>query len=170
MKQKIEFSQEEDQFLLNNYHNKSSKIMAENLNRPQHHVDIRLKQLGIVRAKKKTPNIWTEKQIQLLKDNYQILSRQKLSKLIDQSENNVRTKLIELNLVTSDKRKPFKINRNGKINTEEQFQYLRDNYDKLSYEELMKHLNCSKKAIGSAVKKLNLTRPKKILKLMEVII
>lgn len=164
MKLEIKFSQEEDQYLLNNYQKTTSQKMSEYLKKPKHHIDIRLKQLGIVRAKKKTPNIWTDEQIKLLKDNYEKLSREKLSKLINQSENNIRTKLVELNLVTSNKRKSFKVSRDGKINTEEQFEYLKNNFDKLPFEEMMKHLNCSKKAIYSAAKKLNLSRNKKITK------
>lgn len=71
MKLEIKFSQEEDQYLLNNYQKTTSQKMSEYLKKPKHHIDIRLKQLGIVRAKKKTPNIWTDEQIKLLKDNYE---------------------------------------------------------------------------------------------------
>ena len=87
----------------------SVEEIANKLGRTRRSTDCRFRTLNIRRAKPKTPNIWTQDQINLLYKNYQTLSRSKLAKLIGQSENNIRNKLIELGLVSKDKREPFKV-------------------------------------------------------------
>jgi G:T-mismatch repair DNA endonuclease (very short patch repair protein) len=113
-------------------------------------------------VKQKTPNIWTEEQLKLLRENYQILSRKKLAELINQTENNIRTTLIELGLVNSENRKSYK---NVDITddwTIEEEKYLKINYDKLSTTHLINILNKSRSTISRKMKKLHLRRPKKI--------
>lgn len=112
--------------------------------------------------KKKTSNIWTEEQLKLLRENYQILSRKKLAELTGQTENNVRNTLIKLGLVNSENRKSYKnvdITDNWTIEEEN---YLKLNNDKLPIEHLIKILNKSRATIQRKAKKLQLKRPKKL--------
>lgn len=112
--------------------------------------------------KQKIPNIWTEEQLKLLRENYQILSRKKLAELTGQTENNVRTTLIRLGLVNFENRKSYKnvdITDNWTIEEEK---YLKINYDKLPMKHLINVLNKSRSTISRKMKKLCLRRPKKI--------
>lgn len=57
------------------------------------------------KPKKRIPNTWTDDEIDYLKNNYKIKTRRQISIELNKTENNVRSKLIELNLK--------KINKNG---------------------------------------------------------
>ena len=98
-----------------------------------------------------------------MKNNYQTLSREKLSQLTGQSNNNVRNQLIKMGLVSSSQKKHFKvIDRQNIIWTEEQLNFLTTNYNILHMSILINKIGVSHATIMRKAKKLKLVRPKKI--------
>jgi len=148
----------EKQFVIDNYSNMTMEQIAKSLNCKKNQVYYLLQILNIKKAKPKTSNKWSEEQLQLLKDNYRKLSRVKLSKLINQSENNIRNKLIELKLVTNENKKTCKNPRDDQWTLEEE-NYLIENYNKINVNVMVDHLNKSSINIHRKIKRLNI--PKK---------
>lgn len=116
--------------------------------------------------KKKVPNVWTEDQIAILTGNYQKFSRKRLAELTNQTDNNVRNKLVELGLVNKEKRKSYKVEstKNTLQWLEEEIEYLKLNFDRISLEDLINNLRFSKATILRKAKQLNLNKPKKRIK------
>jgi G:T-mismatch repair DNA endonuclease (very short patch repair protein) len=166
----LKWTIQEDEFILKNYPNMNVDELAIALNRTRSATDVRLRFLGFRRAKDKISNFWSDHQIQILKNNYQSLSRSKLSKLIGQSENNIRNKLVELELVTSEKRKPYKVKESKRFYqwTEEKISFLKENFNSVPLKSLCEHFNCSVATIARKGKSLGLpstrrqTMPEKI--------
>lgn len=155
---KRKWTEKEDLFILNNYKNMDIELISKKIDRTIISIDARMRFLGIRRAKPKTPNIWTDEQIQILKDNYKVLSREKLSLLIGQSNNNIRTKLIELKLVDSNNRKSYKVNESKRFYdwSDDKIKYLIDNFDKTPMKLMMEELNCSGHTIARKAKSIGL--------------
>lgn len=92
--------------------------------------------------------IWSEEQLETLKELWLITSNSKLSKLFDCSPTSVVNKAKELGL-PSKKRKTFKW-------TKEQEQFLVINWHLLPYSKLVEELGCSRGVIQKKVKELGL--------------
>jgi G:T-mismatch repair DNA endonuclease (very short patch repair protein) len=107
-------TQDQKEYVINNYQNKTAKQIASDLGVNQRKIECfcRTQHLRKIKNREEHP-IWTDEQLQFLKDNYNIYSRNALSKLLNQTPNNVRVKLLELGL-TNKKWSKF-LRNDGKI-------------------------------------------------------
>ena len=162
--EKKKWTIEEDSFILSNYKEITVEEISKKINRTHCSVNARMQKLGIRLNTKKILNVWDTKQIKLLKDNYKILSRRKLSELIGQTDNNIRNKLVELGLVDKNKRKSFKVSKPNEFWTKEKIDFLQHNFNKINIEKIAKELDCATVTIQRQTRRMGLHKTKKILK------
>lgn len=82
------------QKLINNINNISSEIVLNIKHKPHK------------KPKTKVPNLWNDNEIEFLKNNYLNMTRKQIADYLNKTDNNVRTKLIELNLKKTKKYGP----------------------------------------------------------------
>lgn len=160
------YTDEEEEFIINNYSKMTRKQLAEHFGITEKAITHKINHLGLRKIKPRTPNVWTEDEIEFLKKNVNIFSRAEFAKRLNKTENNVRTKIIELKLIPKGKKKTF-VNQKGFVPklkwTNEDEQWLKDNYNKMSIQDIAKHYGCSKETVKRRAKRLNIHRQKRIL-------
>lgn len=83
---RIRQENEVKQELIDNINNIFSRVVLDVQHKPHN------------KPKTKVPNIWNDDEITFLKDNYLNMTRKQLADYLNKTDNNVRTKLMELNL------------------------------------------------------------------------
>lgn len=146
---------EEIAFIKKNYKNMTQQQIANTLNISKPQVQYQCQKLKLSKAKPKTLNIWTEEQIQYLKDHYQEESRRLLAIHTNQSENNVRTQLIKLQLVTKEKKK-----NSVNIWTKEKDLYIKEHFIYDNTEDIAKYLQVSNRAVVNRACRLGIKKEK----------
>lgn len=149
---------EQIQFIKENYANMSEKLIAEKLHLTIPQIACYKKTLNLHRIKSKTPNVWSDEQLQFLLKNYEDKSYQYIATRIGQSKANVRKKVKELNLQISNKRKYDR--KNGWA--EDDFVYLKKYFPYKSNDELAQHLHHTACSIGSIANRLGLKKIYKV--------
>lgn len=97
-------------------------------------------------------HIWTKDELHLLEDNYQSMTLDQLSSLLNLSEKAIRLKLWRSGKKCIDKLIPKRVIVDN--------QYLIDNYLKYTNNELANHFNVGEATIARRLKDLNLSRAK----------
>ena len=155
LEQIFQLSDKQRKFIIDNYAKMTQQQIADELGLSKMQIIYCAKKLNLKKAKTKTPNIWTNEQLQYLKDDYCYESRRLLAIHTGQSENNIRNKLIELGLVTKQQRKV--VTQPGGW-TKDDIQYLKDNYEYGNTYDIATHLNKSYQAILNKATRLGLQR------------
>ena len=147
------WSKQDSQLLIDNYGKMSYKEMVDifSEHKTVDQISRRAIFLGLT-----SPRDWTDEEIQIIKNNYSIVSMDKMKELLpSRTEPSILHKARELNL----KSLHFLSSRY----TEEEDQFLQDNYLEKSDDELAKLMRRSKKGISLHLYFLGLHRPKEIL-------
>lgn len=140
------WSEEELNYLIDNYKNSTVKELAAYLNKTPGSVSYAANVNGLI---KQPHNSWTEEQIEFLKDNYVDMTSEEIAKKFNRSIVSVNAMRDRLGLV----RKPKW--------TEEEIQILKDNYDKLYYKEIGELLGRSAEAVDAKCFDLGLYKKEK---------
>ena len=143
-----DFTYQQQCVILRHYKELSYNKLGEMLNLSPQDICAFIRNEGLRKAKMRQPNIWTEQEISFLKENFNIYSRRILAKKLNKTEANIRAKIKELNLVSEGQRKNYIVidgkERKRKVKlTKEQEDFLKNNYNKLSNNDLSKILNIS---------------------------
>lgn len=135
------WSEEDIQFLKDNYGKKSYREISKLLNNKYSYDGVKSKALDLGITKSSTRQIWTEEDIQILKDNYYEKSyKEEMINLLNNKFNgdSIRKKAKRLGLKTKIYLKDKYFQSSW---TEEEIQILKDNYNKKSIKEIVKLLN-----------------------------
>lgn len=156
---------EEIDFLKNNYKNNvaSMKYISEQLNRSYRSVQQKTVKLGLTSKRQKL----TTNDVKFILDNINTLSIEKLSEQL-----NVDSKTIRTVLKTHNVSNPRSVKMTSKAWSNEETQYLINNYHVKSYAILSDELNRSRKSIESKAIRLNLGhkgRPKQDISSAEIL-
>lgn len=141
MKQFKNYSEEEINYIINNFQNSTNKQIAEYLGKSTSSITYVANKLKLVKQPHKQ---WTQKDIDYLKEHYLEMSSEELSKKLGCTINAVNSKCTLYGLYKST---PW-------IDEEEQF--LLDNYLKMTHAEMGKYLHRTEQAIRAKCFELNL--------------
>ena len=135
------YTEEEIQYIKNNFANMTIKQIANNLNKKENSVYNVVRKLGLI---KQEHNKWTDEEIIFLKANYVHMTSEEISHYIKHSIDAINTMRDRLNLVR---------NKNWS-NTE--IQFLKGNFESTLFSELSKVLGRTESAIRAKCFELNL--------------
>lgn len=135
------YTEEEIQYIKNNFSNMTIKQIANNLNKKDSSVYNVVRKLGLIKQKH---NKWTEEEIHFLKSNYVNMTSEEISHYIKHSVDAINTMRDRLNLVK---------NKNW---LNEEIQFLKDNFETTLFSELSKILGRTENAIRAKCFELNL--------------
>lgn len=119
------YTEEEIQYIKNNFSNMTVKQIATSLNKKESSVYNVIRKLGLI---KQEHNRWTDEEIGFLKDNYINMTSDEISCYINHSVDSINTMRDRLNLVR---------NKNW---SNEEIQFLKDNFESTLFSELSKVL------------------------------
>lgn len=135
------YTEDEIQYIKNNFVRMTIKQIANNLNKKESSVYNVVRKLGLI---KQEHNKWTDEEIEFLKDNYIRMTSEEISNYINHSVDAINTMRDKLNLV-----------RNQSWSNEE-IQFLKDNFELTLFSELSKILGRTENAIRAKCFELNL--------------
>ena len=140
------------EYIKNNYQCKTAKQIANDLN-----LDITIVQRLIYThglqktnnhcGKNKTKKNWTQDEIDFLKENYDILTQEEISSILNRTIKSIQKKMSYLGI------KKYIRNDNW---SQDEINFLKENYSNVSNEELMNILNRTDRAIRAKAVSLNL--------------
>lgn len=135
------YTDEELQYIKDNYSSLTLKEIAKTLKKSEDSISYAITKLGL---KKQIHIKWTDEENQFLKDNYLIMTNAELAKELNRSFISVSAQLDRLKLTKA------------KFWTKEEEKYLIDNYINMTHQEMGKVLNRTDGAIRSKCFELNL--------------
>ena len=135
------YTENEIQYIKNNFVNMTIKQIANNLSKKESSVYNVVRRLGLV---KQEHNKWTDEDIKFLKSNYICMTSEEISRCINHSIDAINTMRDRLNLVR---------NKNW---SDEEIQFLKDNFESTLFCELSKVLGRTEGAIRAKCFDLNL--------------
>lgn len=135
------WTNEQIQYLMDNYKGKTQKELASYLKKSHTTVSKKMIELGIKTTYKERHN-WNEKEIQFIKDNYMSMTYKEMALRLNRPQVSVEQKARKIG-----------INKSEEMNitnyTKEDVDYLKSNISKLSYSEMAKTLNRTPERIRS---------------------
>lgn len=135
------YTEEEIQYIENNFANMTIKQIANNLNKKDSSVYNVVRKLGLI---KQEHNKWTDEEINFLKSNYINMTSEEISRYIKHSVDAINTMRDRLNLVRC------------KNWSSEEIQFLKNNFESTLFSELSKALGRTESAIRAKCFELNL--------------
>ena len=135
------YTDEEIQYIKNNFANMTVKQIANNLDKKETSVYNVVRKLGLI---KQEHNKWTDKDISFLKENYVQMTSEEISNYIPHSVDAINTMRDKLHLVR---------NKNW---SNEDMQFLKDNFELKLFSELSNILGRTENAIRAKCFELNL--------------
>lgn len=144
-----EWTDSEEEYLKGNYKEKTAKEIAETLSRSRESVYNKARNLGIKSGRAGPGQKWTEKEREFLKENIDKKTPKEIGEELGRSKHSVFRKRKELGLET-----PFV--GIGRGWTDEEIDYLVENYDEKTAEEIGDELNRSIDSVQGKVKNLGL--------------
>lgn len=135
------YTQEELEYIQENYNNMTANELAVKLNKPIGSINNATRKMGLI---KQPHSKWTDKEIEFLKSNYINMTSEEISSYVNHTVDAVNTMRDRLNLV-----------RNQSWSNSE-IQFLKDNFESTLFSELSKTLNRTEGAIRSKCFDLNL--------------
>ena len=135
------YTEEEIQYIENNFANMTIKQIANKLNKKDSSVYNVVRKLGLV---KQEHNKWTDEEINFLKSNYINMTSEEISRYIKHSVDAINTMRDRLNLVRY------------KNWSSEEIQFLKNNFESTLFSELSKTLCRTESAIRAKCFELNL--------------
>ena len=139
------WTQEENDFLINNYEKLTRKQVAEKLGRTEFSVKRRIKTLGISKESLKKSN-WSQEEDDFLKESYEELSSQEIAEKLNRSEIAVKARFRMLGF------KKFS------HWSQEEEDFLKNNYKEMSFKEIGEKLGRTANSVRNHVQTLGLTR------------
>ena len=136
------WSEDEDNYLRNNYLELSSEIMANELKRTVPSINARCKELHLIKHE-----AWSDEEVDFLSKHYMDMEYSQIGTILGRSEGAVRAKCFDLNLYK--KELPW---------TDEELDFLKDNYMQMSKNEISEILNRSTSAIGLKASRMGLKK------------
>lgn len=146
-----QWTKAEDDFLKTNYDKIPNKEIAQRLGRTEASIKQRsaiFKLSGKIYDKRKP---WTKEDINYLKENYDKMTNKEIAKVLKRSENSVSSKAFTLRIENDP-------SKSGLTWEEEDINYLKNHYDKLSTKEMAENLQRSIRAIDNKARILGLSR------------
>lgn len=143
MNQKI-WAKEEDEYIKNNFGNKTFSEMAKHIGCSITTVQNRARLLGF-EVEKKTARRWNEEEIELLKIMAPKYLNKTIARKLNRSVNELNKKARELGIDLIFKRPVWK---KWKV------KFLRENYENMTYSEIAEELGRTTKAIGAKAEEL----------------
>lgn len=136
------WTKEEDEYLINNYIQLSSKQIADHLGRTVHSINARRDDLGLIRHE-----AWSVDEINYIKENYLNMSHKEMGLHLNRSEAAVRAKCFDLNLYKKE------------IPWEDwELQFVEDNYMNMTRKEIAEYLNRSYDAVQIKASRMGLKK------------
>lgn len=136
------WTDEENQYLVDNYIESTSEEMAKHLKRTIHSINAQKDNLGLVRHKS-----WTNDEIKFLKENYLKMEYLEIGKILHRTDSAVRAKCFDLDLYK--KEKPWE---------EWEYDFVRNNYMEMSKNEISEILNRTCDAIQIKASRMGLKK------------
>lgn len=135
------YTNEDIEYIKNNYTKLTAKQIAEILNKSENSIYNAIRKLGL---KKQLHKSWSNSENTFLKENYLSMSNSELAKALNRSFNSISAQLDRLNLVRT------------KTWTDEEEKYLINNFKRLSHKEMGEALNRTEQAVRAKCFDLNL--------------
>lgn len=135
------YTEEEIQYVKNNFKNMTIKQIANNLNKKESSVYNVVRKLGLI---KQEHNKWSDEEIEFLKTNYISMTSEEISCYIKHSVDAINTMRDRLGLIRN------------KHWSEKEIQFLKDNFELTLFSELSKVLGRTEGAIRAKCFDLNL--------------
>ena len=135
------YTEEEIQYIKNNFANMTIKQIASNLNKKESSIYNVVRKLGLI---KQEHNKWTDEEVNFLKANYANMTSEEISHYIQHSVDAINTMRDKLNLIR---------NKNW---SNEDIQFLKDNFESTLFSELSQILGRTENAIRAKCFELNL--------------
>lgn len=135
------YTQDELNYIHDNYTSMTAKELSIKLNKSIGSVNNATRKMGLV---KQTHNKWTEEEIKFLQDNYMGMASEEIAKHINHSVDAINTMRDRLGFVR---------NKNW---TDKEVQFLKDNFESVLFSELSKTLGRTEGAIRAKCFDLNL--------------
>ena len=135
------YTEEELEYIRENYNNMTTNELAAKLNKSIGSINNATRKMGLV---KQPHNKWTDAEIEFLKNNYINMTSEEISCHINHTVDAVNAMRDKLNLVR---------NKNW---SEDEIQFLKDNFESTLFSELSKILNRTESAIRAKCFDLNL--------------
>lgn len=135
------YTNEELNYIKDNYNNKTIKEISQEINKSFNSVCNAIRKLGL---KKQIHNEWTEEEINFLKVNYVSMTSEEISSYVNHSVDAINSMRDRLNLVR---------NRNW---SNEEIQFLKDNFESMLFCDLSKIMNRTEGALRAKCFDLNL--------------
>ena len=135
------YTNENIEYIKNNYNELTTKQIAQVLNKSESSIYNAIRKLGL---KKQIHKSWSDAENLFLEENYLNMSNSELAKTLNRSFNSISTQLDKLNLVKA------------KSWTEEEEKYLQDNFKELTHKEMGDFLGRTEQAVRAKCFDLNL--------------
>lgn len=135
------YTQEELNYLKDNYLDKNVKELAKILGKTSGSISYAIRELGLLKQKHQP---WSDEEIQFLKDHYIDMTSEEISQHINHSVNAINTQRDRLHLIRNN------------LWEENEVEFLRNNFSKMSYKEIGNKLGRSASAVTAKCFDLNL--------------
>lgn len=140
------WTQEEVRFLKKEYDGKNAQSVGEKLDRTLRSVQTKASELGLSKGKS-----WSQVEIKFLRENYLKLGAKEVAVQLGRTLSAIHTKIREI----GGGRKSIGPRRNW---TKDELEFLRENYQKLSWDELTQQLDRTKSAIQVRARMLHIKK------------
>lgn len=145
------WTEEEEQFLRDNYRSMSNSKLAKALGRTKHSVDGRIKKLNLKRRAKRKPSEsrrWTVEEDAFLESNYMNMPHAKIAKALNRTVPSIRMRCKGLGFTKSS----------PSMWTDEEDQFLRGNYKDLTYQQIADKLGKKLYVVSARCRELELVK------------
>lgn len=126
------YTNEELEYIKNNYNNMTIKELSAQINKSESSISNAIRKLGLI---KQVHNKWSEEENQYLTDNYEIKTAEEIATYLNRTTASVIAQVDRLGLTKQSKW------------SENEIIFLTKNFDKLSHKEIGKQLNRTQGAI-----------------------
>lgn len=141
MKKIRNYTEEQINYIVENYHTMTVNQIAKNIGKSNESVGYAARKLGL---KKQIHNPWTQEEIEFLKEHYIDMTSEEMTKHINHSIDAINTQRDRLKLVRSE------------TWTKEEIKYLQENFQTMTHEEIGNVLNRTATAVNAKCHDLNL--------------
>jgi len=155
------WTKEDTAFLINHYNDYTNPQLANKLNRTRGSIEIKAKSLNLFKSEKaiKDSKMSKQKMIDFAKDNYKNMTAQEIADKFNEDVNNVRRLLNYHGLYKTDTHYGVVVSRT--IWTKEEKQFLIDNYQILTQQQLSTVLHKTLKSIQKKMSYMGLKKREK---------
>jgi DNA-binding Lrp family transcriptional regulator len=156
------YTQEELNFIINNYKNKTNKELAQELGKTIKAINIKLCRLKLKRDEK-----YTKENLDFMIKNYKNMSNKEIGKILGKNPDCIGNKLNNMGLKKTPQeiKNNYERNRTTKKYTEEEINFIINNYRSMSNDDIGAKLGLTRDAIRKKLKRLGLKKTLKEIKI-----